>query len=106
VLYWIASGKPGWVPDGFASNGYGDLSPGKYALGSCLVMEVLMTFFFLLIIAVAAEGQPECAKELSAGTAGHVHSESPSLFSASEEPFNHRLSRLDSQPSHYTEIPA
>ena len=50
VLYWIASGKPGWVPDGFASNGYGDLSPGKYALGSCLVMEVLMTFFFLLII--------------------------------------------------------
>src|SRR6478736_8562415 len=50
VLYWIASGKPGWVPDGFAANGYGDLSPGKYALGSCLVMEVLMTFFFLLII--------------------------------------------------------
>jgi aquaporin Z len=50
VLYWIASGKPGWVPNGFASNGYGDLSPGKYALGSCLVMEVLMTFFFLLII--------------------------------------------------------
>src|SRR6202162_1807344 len=50
VLYWIASGKPGWVPDGFASNGYGDLSPGKYALGSCLVMEVLMTFFFLMII--------------------------------------------------------
>ena len=50
VLYWIAAGKPGWVPDGFASNGYGDLSPGKYALCSCLVMEVLMTFFFLLII--------------------------------------------------------
>src|SRR5277367_5697340 len=50
VLYWIASGKPGWVPDGFASNGYGDLSPGKYSLGSCLLMEVLMTFFFLLII--------------------------------------------------------
>src|SRR6476646_6904080 len=50
VLYVVASGKPGWVPDGFASNGYGDLSPGKYALGSCLVMEVLMTFFFLLII--------------------------------------------------------
>src|SRR6516164_157193 len=50
VLYWIASGKPGWVPGGFASNGYGDLSPGKYGLGSCLVMEVLMTFFFLVII--------------------------------------------------------
>src|SRR5277367_1420077 len=50
ALYWIATGKPGWVPNGFASNGYGDLSPGKYSLGSCLAMEVLMTFFFLLII--------------------------------------------------------
>ena len=50
ALYWIASGKPGWVPAGFAANGYGDLSPGKYSMGSCLAMEVLMTFFFLLII--------------------------------------------------------
>ena len=50
TLYWIASGKPDWVPDGFASNGYGELSPGKYGLASCLLMEVLMTFFFLLII--------------------------------------------------------
>jgi aquaporin Z len=49
VLYWIASGKPGWIPGNFASNGYGDLSPGKYNLVSCLLMEVLMTFFFLLI---------------------------------------------------------
>src|SRR5580693_5466482 len=37
ALYWIASGKPGWVPAGFASNGFGDLSPGKYSLGSCFV---------------------------------------------------------------------
>jgi aquaporin Z len=50
VLYWIASGKPGWMPGGFASNGYGELSPGKYNLMSCLVMEVVMTFFFLVII--------------------------------------------------------
>jgi aquaporin Z len=50
VLYWIASGKPGWIPDRFASNGYGDLSPGNYGLAACLLMEVLMTFFFLLII--------------------------------------------------------
>src|SRR5271165_466838 len=42
VLYWIASGKPGWTPGGFASNGYGDLSPGKYGIGSCFLMEVLM----------------------------------------------------------------
>ena len=50
VLYFIASGKPGWEAGGFASNGYGDLSPGKYSLGACLVMEVLMTFFFLVVI--------------------------------------------------------
>ena len=50
VLWVIASGKPGWVAGGFAANGYGNLSPGKYGLGSCFVDEVVMTFFFLLII--------------------------------------------------------
>src|SRR5579864_4214438 len=50
VLWMIASGKPGWAPGGFASNGYGDLSPGKYSLVACVVMEFVMTFFFLLII--------------------------------------------------------
>ena len=50
VLYVIASGKPDFVLGGFASNGYGALSPGKYSLVACLLMEVLMTFFFLTII--------------------------------------------------------
>src|SRR5271165_3046813 len=50
VLWLIASGKPGWVAGGFAANGYGDLSPGKYALGSCFISEVVMTFFFLFVI--------------------------------------------------------
>ncbi len=50
VLYLIASGKPGWVPDGFAANGYGDLSPGKYNLTSCFLIETLATFFFLYVI--------------------------------------------------------
>jgi aquaporin Z len=50
VLYVIASSHAGWVPGGFASNGYGDLSPGKYALGGCFLMEAVMTFFFLFII--------------------------------------------------------
>ena len=50
MLYVIASGKAGWVPDGFASNGYGDLSPGKYSLGACFLTEVVLTFFFLFII--------------------------------------------------------
>ena len=50
VLWTIASGKPGWVPGGFAANGYGDLSPGKYSLQAGVIMEFVMTFFFLLII--------------------------------------------------------
>jgi aquaporin Z len=50
VLWVIASGKADWVPGGFASNGYGDLSPGKYSLAACFVTEVVMTFFFLFII--------------------------------------------------------
>jgi aquaporin Z len=50
VLYLIASGKPGWIPDGFASNGYGDLSPGKYNITSCFLGEALATFFFLYVI--------------------------------------------------------
>jgi aquaporin Z len=50
ILWWIASGKPGWIMGGFAANGYGDLSPGKYTLGSCFITEIVMTFFFLFII--------------------------------------------------------
>jgi aquaporin Z len=50
VLWVIASSHTGWVPGGFASNGYGDLSPGKYGLSGCFLMEVVMTFFFLFII--------------------------------------------------------
>src|SRR5256885_1008016 len=50
VLWFIASSQPGWVPGGFASNGYGDLSPGKYGLAGCFLTEVIMTFFFLFII--------------------------------------------------------
>ena len=50
VLYLIASGKPDWVPGGFAANGYGDLSPAHYSVGACFLTELLLTFFFLLII--------------------------------------------------------
>jgi aquaporin Z len=50
ALYVIASGKAGWVPGGFASNGYGDLSPGKYSLQACFLTELLTSFFFLFII--------------------------------------------------------
>jgi len=51
VLYVIATGKAGFdVSAGFASNGYGEHSPGGYGLGSCFVAEVVLTFFFLLVI--------------------------------------------------------
>ncbi|HVZ08025.1 aquaporin Z [Rhodopila sp.] len=50
VLYAIASGKAGWMPAGFAANGFGDLSPGKYSLLSCIICEFVMTFMFIYII--------------------------------------------------------
>jgi len=51
VLYVIASGKMGFdVSAGFASNGYAEHSPGQYSLVAALVCEVVMTFFFLLVI--------------------------------------------------------
>jgi len=51
VLYLIASGKAGWdVSAGFGANGYGDHSPGGYSLFAVVVCEVVMTFFFLLVI--------------------------------------------------------
>jgi aquaporin Z len=51
VLYIIASGAAGFdVTKGFASNGYGEHSPGGYSLAAALVIEVVMTMFFLLVI--------------------------------------------------------
>ncbi len=57
VLYLIASGKPGFAAGGFASNGYGDLSPGHYALQAALVCEVVMTFFFVFVIMGSTDGR-------------------------------------------------
>ncbi len=51
VLYVIASGKEGFsTAGGFASNGYGLHSPGGYSLLACLVAEIVLTFFFLMVI--------------------------------------------------------
>jgi len=51
ILFIIASGKAGFdVSSGFASNGYGEHSPGGYSLLSALVTEVIMTMMFLLVI--------------------------------------------------------
>jgi aquaporin Z len=58
VLYLIASGAPGFdLANGFAANGYGDHSPGKYSLLSCLLCEVVMTMMFLFIIMGSTHGR-------------------------------------------------
>jgi aquaporin Z len=50
VLYVIASGAPGWTAGGFASNGYGPLSPGGYTLFAAFMIEVVLTAAFLIVI--------------------------------------------------------
>jgi aquaporin Z len=51
ILYVIASGNPKFsLAGGFASNGFAEHSPGGYSLAACLVTEIVMTFFFLVII--------------------------------------------------------
>src|SRR5690606_35992702 len=50
VLYAIASGSPTFdVAAGFASNGYGEHSPGGYSMVSSAVTELVMTFMFLIV---------------------------------------------------------
>jgi len=71
VLYIIASGAPGFSTDGgFAANGYGEHSPGQYSLVSALVAEVVLTFFFLLIIlGVTSDKAPKGFAPLAIGLA-------------------------------------
>ena len=58
VLYLIASGKAGFdASAGFASNGYGEHSPGEYSLQAALICEIVMTFFFVMIIMGATHGR-------------------------------------------------
>ncbi len=65
ALYVIASGKAGFdLSGGFASNGFGAHSPGGYSLVACLTAEVVLTFFFLMIILGATD------KRAPAGFAG------------------------------------
>ncbi len=50
ALYAIASGKAGFAAGGFASNGFGELSPGGYGLHAALLIEVILTAGFLVVI--------------------------------------------------------
>ncbi len=64
ILYAIASGKPDWVPGGFATNGYGANSPGGYGVVSCFLIELVLTAGFLIVILGAT------AKASAAGFGG------------------------------------
>ena len=67
ILYLIASGKTGFTAStGFASNGYDSYSPGGYSLAAALVTELVMTFFFLIVILGATNKR---APQASAGIA-------------------------------------
>jgi aquaporin Z len=58
VLYEIASGKAGFsTAGGFASNGFGDHSPGGYTLAAAFLTEVVLTFVFLIVIMGATDGR-------------------------------------------------
>ena len=71
VLFVIASGSAGFdVGAGFASNGYGEHSPGGYTLMSVLVCEIVMTAMFLLIILGATDSRaPQGFAPLAIGLA-------------------------------------
>jgi len=65
ILYVIATSHPDYkLSTGFATNGYGEHSPGGYGLGAALICEIVMTFFFLLVILGTT------AKRAPAGFAG------------------------------------
>jgi aquaporin Z len=58
ILFVIATGHPGFdLAGGFASNGYGEHSPGSYSLGAGFVCEVVMTFGFLFVILGSTHGR-------------------------------------------------
>ena len=58
VLYVIASGAAGFdASAGFAANGYGEHSPGKYSMVAALVIEVVLTAGFLIVILGATDGR-------------------------------------------------
>ena len=51
AIYWVAKGKAGFNPTGhMAANGFGDHSPFGYSMSAVIVVEVLLTFVFLLVI--------------------------------------------------------
>jgi aquaporin Z len=61
VLYVIASGQDGFQAGGFASNGFGEHSPGGYSMTAALVAEIVLTFAFLFVILGATDKRAPAA---------------------------------------------
>jgi aquaporin Z len=72
LLYVVASGSPDYslAANGLAANGYGAGSPGGYTVGAAIIIEVLLTFFFLIVIMGAtSSGAPTGFAPLAIGLA-------------------------------------
>jgi len=72
VIYFIASGKPGFelASQGLAANGYGEHSPGNYGLAAALVCELVMSFMFILVVmGVTDKRAPQGFASLAIGLA-------------------------------------
>jgi aquaporin Z len=70
ILFVVAGGVDGFVANtgtagAFATNGFGDLSPGGYSLMACLVTEITMTAFFLIVILGSTDGRARRASRRS-----------------------------------------
>jgi aquaporin Z len=61
ILYFIASGQPGFQAGGFASNGFGEHSPGGYSMIAALVAEIVLTFGFVFVILGATDKRAPAA---------------------------------------------
>ncbi len=61
VLYFIASGQEGFQAGGFASNGFGEHSPGGYSMVAALTAEIVLTFAFLFVILGATDKRAPAA---------------------------------------------
>ena len=70
VLFCIASGKADWTAGGFATNGFGDLSPGGYSMHAALIIEIVLTAGFLVVILGAtSKGVPAGFAPIAIGLA-------------------------------------
>lgn len=61
ILYFIASGQDGFQAGGFASNGFGEHSPGGYSMVAALTAEIVLTFAFLFVILGATDKRAPAA---------------------------------------------